>query len=106
MEKRKSQEIEHNKKILEEKTDNVWGWNTFAGKLRLERRAILINEHIDRYANKNKNGLKALEIGCGTGLLTERLLSLSGVRTTSFDIYDGFVLKAKKRVEDIGEIAD
>ena len=64
----KSVEIERGREILED-AEWLWGWGTTAGKLRAERRAgILID-----MANMVR-GRSVLEIGCGTGMFTRKII--------------------------------
>ena len=60
-------EIAHGKKICG-KAEHIWGWGTRAGKRRAKRRADFLIEFgaIDK-------GEKVLEIGCGTGIFTEKI---------------------------------
>src|SRR3712207_6059544 len=63
---RASHEIEHGKKLSMGHPEDIWGWGSPAGKLRASRRAGLIARGAGL-----RPGVRALEIGCGTGLFTE-----------------------------------
>jgi 2-polyprenyl-3-methyl-5-hydroxy-6-metoxy-1,4-benzoquinol methylase len=59
-------EIRHGQWLLENDPVLQWGWGTPAGKLRAQRRGRLIAEGAGL-----RPGMRALEIGCGSGLFTE-----------------------------------
>jgi 2-polyprenyl-3-methyl-5-hydroxy-6-metoxy-1,4-benzoquinol methylase len=63
---RSKHEIEHGKMLAQGDTELLWGWGTPAGRLRAKRRAKLIatGAHL-------KAEVRALEMGCGTGMFTE-----------------------------------
>jgi len=106
MKDRKIAELEHNKEILE-KNELVftWGWNGPAGKKRLQRRADLITGFISSYASRMgpDNAIRILEIGCGTGLLTEHLPDCDRQKVFSFDIYDAFVKKTMDKTRKLNK---
>lgn len=86
----KAAEIEHTKNIIQN-AEFFWGWSTPAGKLRAKRRAeIIINEI------KNRNYLKVLEIGCGTGVFTE-FFCKANLDVCGTDISLDLLKKAKLR---------
>ena len=73
-------EKEHGKKIVSE-AETVWNWSSPAGKRRADRRAdFLIN------IPGIKQGDHVLEIGCGTGLFTEKLFQETKAEITGIDI--------------------
>ncbi len=82
-------EIEHNRKILPH-ADKIWGRESFAGKLRIQRRVGMIMKE----GNISKGKL-ALEIGCGTGVIS-KLLACSQATIIATDIFDEFLTIAKK----------
>ncbi|MDI6792160.1 MAG: class I SAM-dependent methyltransferase [bacterium] len=83
-------EIAHGKKICPE-AELVWGWGTPAGKLRAERRArFLIN------AGEITEGKKILEIGCGTGVFTEKIVR-TGAEIIAIDISPELIERARER---------
>lgn len=79
-ETRKGREIRHGQWLAEHETELVWGWGTVAGKLRADRRAALIAR-----GAQLRPGVRALEIGCGTGLFTEAFAA-TGVTIVALDI--------------------
>ena len=98
MEYRKTLELKHNREILENNEALVWGWSGVAGGLRLKRRSELINNFITSH-NKSidRDKMKILELGCGTGLLSEGLFCPEKGKIISVDIYENFVRKALNR---------
>lgn len=84
-------EIEHGKRLAASDVETMWGWGTQAGRLRMERRAELIAQ-----GARLAPGLKALEIGCGTGLFTG-YFARSGARLIAMDISPDLLTKAKGR---------
>src|SRR3989338_11209654 len=90
--KRKINEIEHGKRIID-KAEIYWGWSTAAGKKRAERRAELIIS----YGQINQ-GKDILEVGCGTGLFTEKLAK-TGAAITALDISPDLLNLAKNRIK-------
>lgn len=91
MRNRARREIEHGKKLAAGDAEAAWGWKTPAGRSRLERRA----EGIAQGASLAP-GLKALEIGCGTGLFTE-YFARSGARFIALDVSPELLAKAQGR---------
>lgn len=88
---RAEHEIEHGKKLAVNDTEQVWGWGTPAGQLRAKRRAYLIvsGAHLSPE-------VRALEIGCGTGLFTE-IFAQTGAQLVAVDISADLVEKAIAR---------
>ncbi|HYA13811.1 MAG TPA: methyltransferase [Syntrophales bacterium] len=72
-------------------TEKIWGWKTPAGQLRAKRRAELISE-----SARLGLGIRALEIGCGTGLFTE-MFAGTGARIVAVDISRELIEKARAR---------
>lgn len=104
MEKRKILELQHDRKILNTNDAAAWGWDSSAGKLRLQRRADLVNNFVkSRIEANKKDSIKILELGCGTGLFTEKLVHFSSGIFVSLDIYDGFIYKAIERMKKAGK---
>jgi ubiquinone/menaquinone biosynthesis C-methylase UbiE len=89
----KENEIEHDKKLLADGAEKIWGRSGLAGKKRLNRRVKMI------IASCNiKTGKKVLEIGCGSGTLTEKISS-TGANITATDIFPAFLELTKKKTE-------
>lgn len=76
---RNAHEIVHGAKIAAEAED-VWGWDKPTGPHRLKRRTDLMIER-----GRLGPGVKVLEIGCGTGVITS-YLETSGAEITAIDL--------------------
>ncbi len=92
----KTVEIERGRDILED-AEWLWGWGTTAGKLRADRRADILVE----VANIVK-GRNVLEIGCGTGMFTKKIIK-NRANITAVDISHDLLRKAKQEI-DLPEI--
>lgn len=88
---RAEHEIEHGKKLAANDAEVIWGWGTPAGKLRAQRRGQLIAEGAGL-----RPGMRALEIGCGTGLFTE-MFAHSGAHILAVDISPELIELARQR---------
>jgi len=88
---RNEHEIMHDRKILEN-PEAVWGRLGLAGKMRIERRAQMIISSC-----KIGPGTRVLEVGCGTGALTEYLVK-TGAEVVATDLFDRFLEIAKKKI--------
>jgi len=88
---RGQREIEHGRKLVEGGAERIWGWDTPAGRVRAVRRARLIAEGAGLAP-----GVRALEIGCGTGLFTE-LMAKTGAEIVAVDISDELLDAARLR---------
>ena len=85
------QEIAQGKKIVGSAED-IWGWGSPAGQIRLKRRAdLLINK------TKMAAGKKVLELGCGIGTFTKRFTQ-SPSRIYSIDVSSELLNQTRKRV--------
>jgi SAM-dependent methyltransferase len=84
-------EIAHGKKLSENNPEQTWGWGTPAGRIRAGRRARLISA-----AAGLRSGMRALEIGCGTGLFTE-YFARSGAQIVALDISEELLAGARQR---------
>lgn len=88
-------EKEHGRKISEH-AEEVWGWASPAGILRANRRAgYFIN--LGGYTSKQT----VLEIGCGTGLFTEKVYQTTKAQITSIDISQELLDKAKEKLPNV-----
>jgi len=83
---RSENEIAHGYKLVKSDPEKVWGWETPAGQLRAIRRAEMIISGAEL-----KPEVRALEIGCGTGLFTE-MFARTGAHLVAVDI-SGELLK-------------
>ena len=84
-------EIAHGRRLAGGDAERIWGWGTPAGRLRARRRAELII----RGAGLGPR-VRALEIGCGTGLFTE-MFAESGADLLAVDISEALLEKARAR---------
>lgn len=84
-------EIEHGKKLSQQGAEFIWGWGSPAGKVRARRRAALIAEGACL-----QPGMRALEIGCGTGLFTEMFVQ-TGAYIIAVDISPDLLSEARMR---------
>ncbi|MDO8574895.1 MAG: methyltransferase domain-containing protein [bacterium] len=88
----KTQEVEHGKKIANS-ADFIWGWGTLVGQIRANRRADYLISLADI-----KPGKKVLEVGCGTGIFTEKLAT-TGAEIFAIDISSDLLSKAENRIK-------
>jgi len=88
---RASHEIEHGKKLAMGHPEDIWGWGSPAGQLRAKRRAGIIARGAGL-----RPGIRALEIGCGTGLFTE-MFADSGAQLIAVDISPELLSEARER---------
>ncbi|HPQ09044.1 MAG TPA: class I SAM-dependent methyltransferase [Bacteroidia bacterium] len=91
MDKRLINEIEHGKKI-KENAEDIWGWGTPSGKVRAERRSDLLISTANI-----KNTDYCLEIGCGSGLFTEKIYNKTKCKITAIDLSKDLLELAQKR---------
>jgi ubiquinone/menaquinone biosynthesis C-methylase UbiE len=89
----KTLETLHNERILA-KAEIFWGWATTAGQARVHRRVQLLN----RLGNLGE-GMKVLELGCGTGMFTQHLAK-SSAKLTAVDLSHEFLRKASNRIAE------
>lgn len=92
MNNRVDNELRHDEKILKN-ADGVWGREGPVGEFRTKRRAKMIIE----YCGMNEN-FTVLEIGCGTGTLTE-YLAKTGAQVTATDLSQGFLDLASQKIK-------
>lgn len=71
--------------------EEIWNWDTPAGRVRARRRGQLISN-----AAGLKSGKHIMEIGCGTGLFTE-MLAQSGAKILAVDISPDLLAIARRR---------
>lgn len=87
-------EIAHGKLLIEGGAEDIWGWNTPAGKQRVEARVRWLTKSCDL-----RPGRTALECGCGTGMFS-RQLAKTGVDLTSADISQDLLDEARRYCPD------
>lgn len=83
-------EVEHGE-LIAPHAEAVWNWSSPAGQLRAKRRGRLIAE-----AASLGPGVRALEIGCGTGLFTETFVR-AGADVVAIDISEPLLDQARDR---------
>jgi len=88
---RLAREIEHDRKIAE-RAEQIWNWDSHAGRCRAERRAAFFVEHA-----RLRPGRRALEVGCGTGVFLERT-ARSGATIHGLDLSSDLLSKARGRI--------
>jgi len=88
---RAEREIIHGRWLADRETEEIWGWETPAGRLRAKRRAELIIS-----GAKLGEGQRVLEIGCGTGLFTE-MFAATGAEILAVDISPELLQRARAR---------
>ncbi|MBF0553583.1 MAG: methyltransferase domain-containing protein, partial [Nitrospirae bacterium] len=91
MNPRIEKELVQGKKI-KDRAEDIWGWNSPAGMVRAERRANYFIKLGGILPDKD-----VLEIGCGTGVFTEKI-DKTGAKITAVDISNDLLDLAKRRV--------
>ncbi len=92
LEERSHNELLHGHALVDGgNPEAAWNWDTPAGQVRARRRAELISE-----AAELSQGMRVLEVGCGTGLFTEHF-SRSGAHILAVDISPELLEIAKQR---------
>ena len=92
-------EIRHGQYLAQADTEIKWGWGTPAGQQRMRRRATLIAE-----AAGLDPQMHVLEVGCGTGLFTERFAA-TGCRLTAVDLSPDLLSRARERVKNLPNVS-
>src|ERR1039458_6382709 len=90
-------EREHGKKISGN-AEEVWGWKSPAGKIRADRRANYLYS-----LGKYKKGDKLLEIGCGTGLFTQKVYDATHADIIATDISEDLLVVARSEERRVGK---
>jgi ubiquinone/menaquinone biosynthesis C-methylase UbiE len=88
MDERLKNEIAHGKQIASY-AEAAWGWSGHIGSLRWQRRVRMLLEGL-------RPGARVLEVGCGTGLLTEEIAK-RGVKVYSLDISQELLKQAREK---------
>ena len=91
---RADREIDHGRYLAAGDPDALWGWDTPAGRRRADRRAAIIAAGAGL-----RPGVRALEIGCGTGLFSARFAA-TGADLTAVDISPDLLARARLRALD------
>ncbi|HEY6549200.1 MAG TPA: class I SAM-dependent methyltransferase [Vicinamibacteria bacterium] len=84
-------EIEHHRKISGH-AEEIWNWDSPAGRRRADRRAELFVEH-----GGLRPGVKALELGCGTGVFLEKV-ARCGATLHGLDLSEDLLAQARTRM--------
>ncbi|MEX2143751.1 MAG: class I SAM-dependent methyltransferase [Anaerolineales bacterium] len=87
---RAQHEIEHGKFLASGETEAIWGWGSAAGARRAEKRGAAIIK-----AAGLRPGVRALELGCGTGLFT-RMFAETGAELIANDISTELIERARE----------
>jgi SAM-dependent methyltransferase len=95
---RLAREAAHDRRIAA-RAEEVWNWDSPAGRRRAERRAAFLVEHAALGP-----GRRALEIGCGTGLFLERV-ARSGAEIHAMDLSAELLAKARSRVAALANVS-
>ncbi len=95
---RSDHELAHGRYLATHQAENIWGWSSPAGRLRADRRAELIIRGAGL-----KPGMNVVEVGCGTGLITERL-ARSGATIVAIDISPDLHAQARTRGLDPNQV--
>ena len=100
--KRIENELEHGKKIAQN-AEEVWNWESGAGKVRADKRAHHLADYLQLKAKD-----KVLEIGCGTGLFTKKIADYSGnTSIIATDLSPDLIEEAKRKYPELTfEVAD
>jgi len=78
VEERIANEIQHGRFLAERGAEQIWNWQSPAGKQRWARRVRMLSTHL-------APGTSVLELGCGTGYFT-RELARSGAEIVAIDV--------------------
>jgi SAM-dependent methyltransferase len=78
MQDRINREIQHGRLLATHGAGEIWNWESPAGRVRWARRVEMLISHL-------KPGMTVLELGCGTGYLTQEL-ARSGAEVVAIDI--------------------
>ncbi len=91
-EERLRREIEHHRDLAARNIEEVWGWDSPAGRVRAARRARLFLT-----TARIGPGTRVLELGCGTGVFTRRVIP-AGASLVALDLSAELLAKARARV--------
>jgi SAM-dependent methyltransferase len=98
MQRRLEREMEHDRKIAA-RAEQIWNWDSPAGRRRADRRAAFFVEHAGLRA-----GVRAIELGCGTGLFVERV-ARSGATVVGLELSPNLLGQAMARVGSLPNVA-
>jgi SAM-dependent methyltransferase len=95
---RLAREIEHHRSIAD-RAEIIWNWDSPSGRRRARRRAELFVEH-----GRLGPGVRALELGCGTGVFLERVAA-SGARLRGLDLSQELLARARARLDGLRNVS-
>lgn len=96
MSNRIANEIAHGRRIAAD-AEQIWNWSGEAGRRRWKRRVRFISDGL-------RDGARVLEIGCGTGLLTEALAARR-VSLVAIDVSTDLLARARVRTARNANVA-
>ncbi|MDR0560314.1 MAG: class I SAM-dependent methyltransferase [Prevotellaceae bacterium] len=88
-------EIAHGEKISHD-AEKIWGWSSVAGQKRAERRA----KYFIDLGEINRDSA-ILEIGCGTGIFTQKIYSATSADITAVDVSPALLEQARTKMPDV-----
>jgi SAM-dependent methyltransferase len=86
-------EIAHGDAIAASAGEDVWNWTSPAGQVRMDKRIELFVASLGLEERRKR----VFELGCGTGLYTERMLPHCG-ELVAADISDALLREARRKV--------
>jgi ubiquinone/menaquinone biosynthesis C-methylase UbiE len=89
--------MEHHASIAD-RAELIWNWDSPSGRMRAERRAGIFIA-----AGELRQGRRALELGCGTGLFTEKV-ARSGAEVVAIDLSIHLLGAARARLATAGNV--
>jgi 2-polyprenyl-3-methyl-5-hydroxy-6-metoxy-1,4-benzoquinol methylase len=88
VEPRLQHEIEHGRYLAKHRAGEIWNWESPAGRIRWQRRVHMLSADI-------REGMRILELGCGTGYFT-RELARTGAMIDAVDISPELLAAARE----------
>lgn len=88
-------EIAHGEKISRD-AEKIWGWSSVAGQQRAERRARYFIDLGEITPDDT-----VLEIGCGTGIFTEKVYSETHADITAIDVSPALLEQARTKMPSV-----
>ena len=98
VEERYEAERRQGRRLAQDDLQKAWGWSGLAGSIRADRRARFLVE-----AAGLGPDVRCLELGCGTGEFTVRLIE-TGCDLVAIDLSEDSVKRCRARVGDRAEI--
>lgn len=90
-----SHEIAHGEKISRNAED-IWGWSGIVGQKRADRRTQFFVDLGNITANSD-----VLEIGCGTGVFTEKVYAATKANITAIDVSAALLEQARQKLPNV-----